>query len=90
MEMDLVKQNPIPNAQGRKRADNIMTVKDVAGYLKLAESTIYKLLREGKIPAKKVGGRWRFSRNLLDGWLQEGGKSSSGDEQRETEQPSGP
>ena len=46
-----------------------MTVQEVAVYLKLAESTVYKLAREGKLPGQKFGGAWRFSREQIDAWL---------------------
>lgn len=44
-----------------EQSDYIMTVKDVAHYLKLAKSTVYKLVQNGTLPARKVGGTWRFS-----------------------------
>ena len=47
----------------------VMTIKDVANYLDLHIMTIYKLVREGKIPAFKIGGRWRFKKELLDEWI---------------------
>jgi len=46
-----------------------MTVHEVSEYLKLAESTVYRLAREGRLPARKVGGVWRFSRDVLDEWF---------------------
>ena len=42
--------------------DEILTLKEVAVYLKLAEKTTYKLAAEGKLPGFKVGGSWRFKR----------------------------
>ena len=53
-------------------SDIIMTVEEVSEYLKLAQSTIYKLLNEGKLPGRKVGGSWRFSRQVLDEWIKMG------------------
>jgi len=47
----------------------VMTVKELARYLNLHIMTIYKLAKEGKIPAFKVGGRWRFKKKLLDEWI---------------------
>jgi len=47
----------------------LMTVEEVAGYLRVTEKTIYRLLRQGKIPATKVGQQWRFNRSLVDEWL---------------------
>jgi len=51
------------------RPDAVMTVQEVAEYLKLAESTVYRLARERRLPARKVGGVWRFSRKVLDEWF---------------------
>lgn len=50
---------------------DILTVREVAEYLRLAESTVYRLAQEGEIPGRKIGGTWRFSRNGLDRWLGE-------------------
>ena len=52
-----------------ENVDPVMTVPEVASYLKLADSTIYRLVRAERIPARKVGGVWRFSRQALDNWL---------------------
>ena len=51
--------------------DEIMTLKEVAAYLKLAEKTAYKLAAEGKLPGFKVGGSWRFKRIDLEKWIEE-------------------
>jgi excisionase family DNA binding protein len=47
----------------------LMTVKEAASYLRLKNSTLYKLAQKGKVPASKVGGAWRFSKKMLDDWL---------------------
>ena len=47
----------------------IMTITEVADYLKIAPSTIYRLARQGKVPGRKIGGNWRFSRRVIDDWL---------------------
>ena len=53
-----------------KSADSeIMTIGDVAGYLKVTERTIYRLAGSKQIPAFKVGGSWRFSRADIDIWI---------------------
>ena len=46
--------------------DAVMTVKEVSAYLRLAESTVYKLAQEGQLPGRKVGGAWRFSRKSIE------------------------
>jgi excisionase family DNA binding protein len=56
--------------------DTVMTIKEVSEYLRLAESTIYKLAKEGELPGRKVGGAWRFSKMRLDAWLQEAPEES--------------
>jgi excisionase family DNA binding protein len=50
--------------------DQILTLKEVAAYLKLAEKTAYRLVSEGKLPGFKVGGSWRFKRDDLEAWIE--------------------
>ena len=53
-------------------ADNaIMTIGEVADYLKVTERTIYRLAGAKQIPAFKVGGSWRFSKADIDGWIKQ-------------------
>ena len=47
----------------------LMTVAEVARYLRVTEKTVYRLLKKGRIPATKVGRQWRFERNSIDEWL---------------------
>ncbi|MGL4585471.1 MAG: methylation-associated defense system helix-turn-helix domain-containing protein MAD1 [Acinetobacter ursingii] len=49
--------------------DQIMTVKDVATYLKLNERTVYRMASSAKIPAFKVGVSWRFKKEEIDNWI---------------------
>lgn len=49
----------------------ILTLKQVADYLRVAERTIYRLAAAKKIPAFKVGGTWRFSRADIDSWIKQ-------------------
>ena len=51
--------------------DQILTLKEVAAYLKLTEKTAYRLASEGKLPGFKVGGSWRFKRVDLEQWIEE-------------------
>ena len=48
----------------------ILTVDEISDYLKIPKSTIYKLVREGKIPAQKIGRHWRFRKEAIDNWLE--------------------
>jgi excisionase family DNA binding protein len=45
-----------------------MTVTEVAEYLRVHTSTIYRLLRRGEIPGFRVGSDWRFNRESIDAW----------------------
>ncbi|MEW5975543.1 MAG: response regulator [Acidobacteriota bacterium] len=49
--------------------DSLITVKEVADYLKLKEQTVYLLARQNKIPSLKVGGSLRFRKSQIDAWL---------------------
>ena len=62
---------PAANTEGE-----ILTLKEVAEYLKVTERTIYRLAGAKKIPAFKVGGTWRFSRGDIDEWI----RRQSGDQ----------
>ena len=50
---------------------DILTIKEVAVYLKLTEKTAYRLTAEGKIPGFKVGGSWRFKMVDIENWIEE-------------------
>ena len=54
---------------GAASKEQIMTLREVAQYLGLHVMTVYKLTREGRVPAAKIGGQWRFKRDILDQWL---------------------
>jgi len=47
----------------------VMTVEDLAVYLQVHPSTLYRLLKGGAIPAFKIGSDWRFNRETIDGWM---------------------
>ena len=49
--------------------DEILTIDEVAVYLKLAKKTAYRLAAEGKLPGFKVGGSWRFKRDDIEKWI---------------------
>lgn len=54
----------------------ILTIKEVAEYLKVNERTIYRLANKGAIPAFKVGNTWRFERSKIIQWMNEQPKKS--------------
>ena len=47
---------------------SIMTVHDVAIYLRLSEAKVYRLAKEGCVPSFRLGKSWRFRRDLIDEW----------------------
>jgi excisionase family DNA binding protein len=47
----------------------IMTVHDVARYLRLSESKVYRSARAGVLPAIRIGKTWRFNKELIDEWF---------------------
>lgn len=51
--------------------DEIITIKELAEYLKIAEKTAYRFASEGKVPSFKVGGAWRFRKVEVDRWIKE-------------------
>ncbi len=59
-----------PKKNGSDKREQIMTLREVAKYLGLHAMTVYKLTREGRVPAAKIGGQWRFKRDVLDEWLE--------------------
>jgi len=52
-----------------KEPKDVLNINEPAGYLDIPKSTIYKLAREGKIPAQKVGRHWRFHKETINSWL---------------------
>ncbi|WP_182342458.1 methylation-associated defense system helix-turn-helix domain-containing protein MAD1 [Comamonas koreensis] len=54
----------------------ILTIKEVAEFLKVTERTIYRLAAAKQIPAFKVGGTWRFRATDIDGWIADQSKKA--------------
>jgi len=49
---------------------NLMTIEDLADYLKVTRRTIYDWLKHNKVPALKLVGQWRFKKDKIDDWLE--------------------
>ena len=63
----------------------ILTLEEVAAYLRLTPQTIYKWAQERRIPAVKLGKEWRFRKSILDRWLDQqmqGGDPGGGSARR--------
>jgi excisionase family DNA binding protein len=49
--------------------NDVLTIREVAEYLKVNEKTVYNLAQNRRVPGFKVGGQWRFRRADLDAWI---------------------
>lgn len=49
--------------------DPMLTLEELAIYLKLSKSTLYKLVQRGEVPGTKIGKHWRFRRETIDQWI---------------------
>ena len=56
--------------------DSVMTLEELASYLKVPKSTLYKLVQKGSIPGQKIGKQWRFARVSIERWLDAGAKQN--------------
>lgn len=56
---------------------DVLTIEDLSDYLKISKSTLYKLVREGKIPSHKIGRHWRFRKVTIDRWLDMNGEADA-------------
>lgn len=52
-------------------ADQVLTVKEVAEYLKVNERTVYRMAASGEIPGFKVGASWRFKQSEIEQWIKQ-------------------
>jgi len=57
------------------KLEKLMTLEEVAEYLRLSVHTIYKMAQKGKIPALKAGKKWRFRKEDIDYWLERSNKN---------------
>jgi len=53
-----------------RHMEKLMTLEEVADYLRLSNDTVYRMANTGTIPASKVGNQWRFRREDVDAWLE--------------------
>lgn len=50
-------------------SDKLLTTRELVDLLQLDRVTIYKMVKDGELPALRVGGQWRFSSEAIDAWL---------------------
>jgi excisionase family DNA binding protein len=56
--------------------EELITLQQVANYLKVDRFTVYRLVTQKRIPAFKVGGQWRFKQAIIDSWLMQNSNMS--------------
>lgn len=60
----------MPNSVQKKTDEfTILTVHEVADYLRVSDAKVYRLVKEGRLPVVRIGKAWRFRKDLLDNWL---------------------
>jgi excisionase family DNA binding protein len=55
---------------GKGSTTEVLTALELASYLRIHPTTVYKLAKRGELPAFKVGGDWRFKRSSIEKWLE--------------------
>jgi len=55
---------------------SLMTIDELARYLRMKKVTIYKHAQEKKLPGFKVGSSWRFKKSTIDKWIADKEKAS--------------
>ena len=71
--------------------DKWLTLDELAKYLKLSRTKLYRMAQEGGIPASKIGAQWRFNREEIDDWVtsqRPGSPASQGNENGNTDKNS--
>jgi excisionase family DNA binding protein len=72
--MDNKKKNLSSNVneycKSYKATDDILTLQEIVGYLKVDKKTIYRMVKENHLPAFRVGSLWRFKREDVDNWIE--------------------
>ncbi len=70
MRRNAINRNHSRKPSNMYEEDEILTIRDVAKYLKMNERSIYKLAHQGLIPTVKIASQWRFRKNLIDAWIE--------------------
>ncbi len=50
--------------------EELLTLEELASYLKISKPTLYKMVENGKIPALKIANRWRFKKDDINRWVE--------------------
>ncbi|MBX3308039.1 MAG: helix-turn-helix domain-containing protein [Nitrospira sp.] len=69
MNSDVSAETATQSETGTTQDGEILTVTEVARFLRVPKSTVYKLARGGELPASKIGKHWRFLRRDIHDWM---------------------
>jgi len=58
--------------------DQLMTIDEVAAYMRVSRFTVYRLAKEQAIPASKIGRQWRFHKEEIDQWVRDQVRKTNG------------
>jgi excisionase family DNA binding protein len=64
----IARKEEMKNRTNSDIATGLLTVREVAEYLRVHQATVYRLLKEQKLPAFRVGSDWRFNREVIERW----------------------
>jgi len=62
----------------------VMNIRQASEYLGVSTDTLYKYVYEERIPAFKLGNRWKFKRSMLDAWMERKGMAGGARERKKT------
>ena len=62
-----------------------LTLDELAEYLKLSRTKLYRMAQKGEIPASKVGAQWRFDREEIDAWMKSQRRGGTASQRKETD-----
>jgi len=57
--------------ENKEIVSDVMTVHDLAEYLKMSDAKIYRMARAGELPVIRIGKTWRFKKDMVDVWLRQ-------------------
>jgi len=63
--------NSVERENNMADSREVMNIRQASEYLGVSPDTLYKYVNEQKIPAFKLGNRWRFKKSKLDAWMEE-------------------
>jgi excisionase family DNA binding protein len=69
VEMTFSSTKKMPAQTKSDTEPRVLTVRELAGYLRVHQTTVYRLLREHKLSAFRVGADWRFNREAIERWM---------------------